>query len=124
MLLDPQQDLVQKVTLEYHFEGDLRCSQIDIFLEEDCIDDLDRIVDAWAISASWALMPTLVKVWSTHRWVSNIAPLCKTTLLDVAHKIRRYALRIYLAKQVEDKQKAGAPNAKLVDGQIVLSAHD
>ena len=57
LLLDPEKDLVQRVTLKYLLKGDVRGSQIDIFLEEDAIDNVEGVLDAWATSASWALMP-------------------------------------------------------------------
>ena len=57
LLLDPEKGLVQRVTLQYLFKGNLRCLRIDIFLEEDANDNVEGVLDAWATSASWALMP-------------------------------------------------------------------
>ena len=101
----------------------MRCSQIEVFFEEDCIDNLDEVLDAWATSASWALLPQTCMVWSTHRWVSNIDPLCKATLLDAVHDIKRDALQIYLAKTAMEKDNKQV-NVSMVEGQLVLRSSD
>ena len=120
LLLDPKTDMVQRLALECHFRGDVRLSEIDVFLDEDCAGKVDEILNAWSISASWSLMPAAVQIWSTHRWITNDGPLRKITLLDSVHSIKRGALQIYLSKNAEKENREGAPTARMVDGQIVL----